>query len=318
MKKLVMVATITASLIGLSACSEDDAEVVVETNEGNITKDAFYEELKATAGESVLQNMVLKTILESKYEIDESAIEDQMNMYREQYGDMFEMLLQQQGIASEAAFEEQLRMQMLQQKALADGVEVTDEEIETQYNRMINEVQASHILVEDEELANELYERATSGEDFAALAEEYSTDSGSAAEGGSVGYFSRGQMVPAFEDKAYELEIGDISEPVQSEYGYHIIYVTDKRPVESDVEALENVRDQLKSEIATTKVDSTQAQEKITQLLKDADIDVKIEEFEDTFVFEDPAADLEENVDVEEDADADTEETDDTTDESAE
>ncbi|GEM02546.1 foldase protein PrsA [Halolactibacillus halophilus] len=318
MKKLVMVATITASLIGLSACSGDDAEVVVETNEGNITKDAFYEELKATAGESVLQNMVLKTILESKYEIDESAIEDQMNMYREQYGDMFEMLLQQQGIASEAAFEEQLRMQMLQQKALSDGVEVTDEEIEAQYNRMINEVQASHILVEDEELANELYERATSGEDFAALAEEYSTDSGSAVEGGSVGYFSRGQMVPAFEDKAYELEIGDISEPVQSEYGYHIIYVTDKRPVETDVEALEDVRDQLESEIAATKVDSTQAQEKITQLLKDADIDVLVEEFEDTFVFEDPAADLEENVDVEEDADADTDETDDTTDESAE
>lgn len=313
-----MVATITASLIGLSACSGDDAEVVVETNEGNITKDAFYEELKATAGESVLQNMVLKTILESKYEIDESAIEDQMNMYREQYGDMFEMLLQQQGIASEAAFEEQLRMQMLQQKALTDGVEVTDEEIEEQYNRMINEVQASHILVEDEELANELYERATSGEDFAALAEEYSTDSSSAAEGGSVGYFSRGQMVSAFEDKAYELEIGDISEPVQSEYGYHIIYVTDKRPVESDVEALEDVREQLKSEIAATKVDSTQAQEKIMQLLKDADIEVKIEEFEDIFVFEDPAADLEENVDSEEDADADTEETDDTADESAE
>lgn len=301
MKKLVMVATITASLIGLSACSGDDAEVVVETNEGNITKEAFYEELKATAGESVLQNMVLKTILESKYDVDESAIEEQMNMYREQYGDMFELLLQQQGIASEAAFEEQLRMQLLQQEALADGVEVTDEEIEEQYNRMINEVQASHILVEDEELANELYERATNGEDFAALAEEYSTDSGSAAEGGSVGYFSRGQMVPAFEDKAYALEIGEISEPVQSDYGYHIIYVTDNRPVETDVASLDDVRDQLRSEIASTKVDSAQAQEKILQLLRDANIDVKIDEFKDTFVFEDPTADLEEGLDLEED-----------------
>lgn len=301
MKKLVMVATITAGLIGLSACSGDDAEVVVETNEGNITKEAFYEELKATAGESVLQNMVLKTILEGKYDVDESAIEEQMNMYREQYGDMFELLLQQQGIASEAAFEEQLRMQLLQQEALADGVEVTDEEIEEQYNRMINEVQASHILVEDEELANELYERATNGEDFAALAEEYSTDSGSAAEGGSVGYFSRGQMVPAFEDKAYELAIGEISEPVQSDFGYHIIYVTDNRPVETDVASLDDIRDQLRSEIASTKVDSAQAQEKILQLLRDADIDVKIDEFKDTFVFEDPTAGLEEDLDLEED-----------------
>ncbi|GEN56502.1 foldase protein PrsA [Halolactibacillus alkaliphilus] len=301
MKKLVMVATITAGLIGLSACSGDDAEVVVETSEGNITKEAFYEELKATAGESVLQNMVLKTILEGKYDVDESAIEEQMNMYREQYGDMFELLLQQQGIASEAAFEEQLRMQLLQQEALADGVEVTDEEIEEQYNRMINEVQASHILVEDEELANELYERATNGEDFAALAEEYSTDSGSAAEGGSVGYFSRGQMVPAFEDKAYELAIGEISEPVQSDFGYHIIYVTDNRPVETDVASLDDIRDQLRSEIASTKVDSAQAQEKILQLLRDADIDVKIDEFKDTFVFEDPTAGLEEDLDLEED-----------------
>lgn len=308
MKKLVMVATITASLIGLSACSGDDAEVVVETNAGNITKDAFYEELKATAGESVLQNMVLKTILESKYEIDEDAIDKEIETYREQYGEMFGMLLQQQGIASEDAFKEQLRMQKFQQKLLAEDVEVTDEEIEEQYNRMVNEVEASHILVEDEELANELYERATNGEDFAALAEEYSTDSGSAAEGGSVGFFSRGQMVPAFEDKAYELEVGDIGEPVQSQYGYHIVYVTDKRPVEGEVQPLEDVREQLRLEIAESKADPAQAQEKIIQLLKDANIDVKIDEFKDTFVFEDPAEQLEEDAEANNEEDTNSEE----------
>lgn len=287
MKKLAIAATISVGLIGLSACSNEDPEVVVETAQGNITKEAFYEELKDTAGEATLQQMVLTTILESKYEIDEDLVEEQFNTYKEQYGDMFEMLLQQQGIASEEAFREQLRMQLLQQEALTEDIEVTEEEIEAQYERMTTEVEASHILVEDETLANELYERVMDGEDFAALAEEYSTDSGSAVEGGSVGYFSRGQMVPAFEETAYNLEIGDISEPVQSDYGYHIIHVTDVRDVEGDVEALEDVRDQLEREIASTKIDDTKAQETFRRLFEEADIDVQIEQFEDIFAFED-------------------------------
>src|SRR5690625_7906522 len=73
------------------------------------------------------------------------------------------------------------------------------------------ELEASHILVEDEELANEIKGKLDKGEDFADLAKEYSTDS-SAEQGGELGFFTVGSMVPPFEDAAYNLEIDEISE----------------------------------------------------------------------------------------------------------
>lgn len=89
--------------------------------------------------------------------------------------------------------------------------------------RSEEQVWARHILVETEEEAQAIYERLQDGEDFAAVAKEVSKDTGSGANGGDLGWFGRGAMVPEFEKVAFNLEIGEISEPVQSEFGYHII-----------------------------------------------------------------------------------------------
>jgi peptidyl-prolyl cis-trans isomerase SurA len=104
--------------------------------------------------------------------------------------------------------------------------------------RTVAQTHARHILIKPSEiltetearaLAAELKERAQAGEDFGALAREYSEDIGSAAEGGDLGWTNPGQMVPEFENTMASTDVGEISDPVRSEYGWHIIEVLGRR-----------------------------------------------------------------------------------------
>ncbi len=92
---------------------------------------------------------------------------------------------------------------------------------------MSNKVRASHILVETEQEAKDLMAQINSAEDFARLAAENSLCP-SGANGGDLGFFGRGMMVKPFEDAAFALETGKVSEPVQTQFGWHLILVTEK------------------------------------------------------------------------------------------
>ncbi|MCP4539497.1 MAG: hypothetical protein GY832_20365 [Chloroflexi bacterium] len=96
------------------------------------------------------------------------------------------------------------------------------------------QVHAVHILVETEETGQEVLDKLAEGEDFGALAAEYSTDPGSKDQGGDLGWFPRGMMVPPFEEAAFSLEPGETSGLVQSDFGYHIIHVVEKGEREMD------------------------------------------------------------------------------------
>jgi peptidyl-prolyl cis-trans isomerase C len=90
------------------------------------------------------------------------------------------------------------------------------------------EVRARHILVESEDEAKQVVEELKKGGDFAELAKKKSKDPG-ASDGGDLGYFTKEQMVPEFSNVAFSLEAGKISDPVKSQFGWHIIKVEDKR-----------------------------------------------------------------------------------------
>ena len=97
------------------------------------------------------------------------------------------------------------------------------------------QVRARHILIKDAQLATSVYGKLKSGENFAEAASQYSEDTGSAVNGGDLGWFGRGAMVSEFEQAAFSQPIGEIGEPVQSEFGYHIIQVIarEQMPVSS-------------------------------------------------------------------------------------
>ncbi|WP_079529325.1 peptidylprolyl isomerase [Halobacillus hunanensis] len=281
MKKLAITAALAASVFTLSACSSGDSKTVVETSGGEVTKEEFYQELKNKHGDQVLQQLVMEEVLAANYEVSDEAVNAELENLKEQYGDKFQTVLQQAGFSDEEAFKEVIRLSLLQEQAAAEEVDISEEEMKQYYERMKTEVQASHILVSDEKTAKEVKQKLEDGEDFGTLASEYSKD-GSAKKGGKLGYFGPGKMAPKFEDAAYGLEVGEISDPVKTQFGYHIIKVTDKRKVE-DVKSYEEAKKEIKRTLVSQKVSQQQLQAKMDKLMKEAEIDVKLDQFKDLF-----------------------------------
>lgn len=88
---------------------------------------------------------------------------------------------------------------------------------------MSDKIKCAHILVEKQGQALAILERLKNGEKFAEIAKQSSLDTGSGKRGGDLGYFGRGKMVKPFEIAAFKLSVGQLSEPIKTEYGYHII-----------------------------------------------------------------------------------------------
>jgi peptidyl-prolyl cis-trans isomerase C len=152
--------------------------------------------------------------------------------------------------------------------------QITDDMVDARYAELINntsareEISARHILVDSMDAATDIIRRLDDGEDFATLAKALSTGP-SAPNGGNLGYFKRGDMVPSFSDAAFDLDVSKYTDtPVHSDYGWHVIMVEDKRTI--DLPPLENIRGQLieimTAEQATMQADNLYQKAKIRRL----------------------------------------------------
>lgn len=140
------------------------------------------------------------------------------------------------------------------------GITITDDQIKQYYGSHTKEferaesVRARHILVEDANAAADILKKIKIGADFAQMAKEFSEDP-TKANGGDLGYFEKGRMIPEFESAAFALKPGEVSNIVKTQFGYHIIKVEDRKPpyTESLEEAKEKIRNRLATEQAQAK-----------------------------------------------------------------
>lgn len=275
-KKQLLIATAALGTLMLSACgSQDKDDVVAKSNVSTITKGDFDQQLKDRYGKDMLYEMVAQDVMTSKYKVSEDAVEKEFKSVKEQAGDQFDLLLETNRLKDEEDLKNQIRFKLSMEKAIKESV--TEDDVKEHYKP---EIKASHILVNDEETANEVKKKLDEGASFEELAKQYSEDPGSKENGGDLGYFGPGKMVPEFEEAAYKLNVGEISKPVKTSHGYHIIKLTDKKELKPYDEVKDSIRKDLEEERLT---DRTTGQAILLEELKKADIEVKDSDLKGTF-----------------------------------
>ncbi|WP_053365477.1 peptidylprolyl isomerase [Bacillus sp. FJAT-27245] len=285
MKKWMLALALTGGVMTLGACNNaangNSGETVAETKAGNVTKDDMYNLMKDKAGQQALQQLVYEKVLSDKYKVTDEEVNKKIDELKRDLGPNFEAAIAQYGYKSEEDLKETFRIGLLQEKAALKDVKVTEKEMKDYYDNYKPEIKARHILVKDEATAKTVKEKLDKGAKFEDLAKEYSTDTGSAAQGGDLGWFrpGTGKMVEEFDTAAAKLKKGEISEPVKSEFGYHIIQVTDIKEKKS----YEDMKKDIEYEVKSAKVTPEMINEAMQRELKDANVKIKDKDLKDTF-----------------------------------
>ncbi|HIW32958.1 MAG TPA: peptidylprolyl isomerase [Candidatus Paenibacillus intestinavium] len=233
---------------------------IASVNGTKITKETFFDnfqELSSADVNSILDNMITEEVLHQEAKaknitLTDKDVTDEIAAMKLDIGtdEAFNSFLANYGM-TEDDLKKQLETSVLLRLLLQSTITVTDEQAEAYFEENIatlggtpEQVRASHILVADKATADDLVAQLKDGADFAELATANSTDQGSAAAGGDLGFFAHEAMIPEFSEAAFALEIDELSEPIQSTFGYHIIKKTGHNP--ETVVTFDMIKDSIK------------------------------------------------------------------------
>lgn len=288
-KKFKLTSIALLSTVALAACStgSSDGSSAVATGDGvEVTNEELQAELKSTYGNTVLQELIMEEVFVNEVgddrakELKEEATTEVETLIAAYGGeDEFNTVLASSGFSDREDYEHQVYYYKLMSESVSKYIEVTDEEIQTAYDDYTPSFTASHILVEDEETANDIISQLDDGADFAELAKEHSTDTASAEKGGSLGEVNADSgLDETFFAAAQELAEGEYTTtPVETDFGYHIIKM-DEKPEKG---SLEEEKDQLTESIKAEKLtDSALVAGIVSDIMKSHNIEIKDEDLE--------------------------------------
>jgi len=261
---LFMLLMILGMVVALgSACSN---EVVARVDGDPVTKEELYDSLVKQNGQEVLDSLIAdkireKEVQKNKVSVTDKEIEEEVQKLTDQYGgqEAFNQTLAMYGLSLDDV-KKDVKSSMEVKKLLEPQISISEEEINNYFTEnkaqfaQQEQVQVRHILVESEDTAKEVKAKLAAGGDFAELAKKYSIDTSNKDQGGELGFISRGQMVAEFEEAAFSLGVGKISDPVKTEYGYHIIQVENRKEAQDG--KLADHKDEIKDTLLNEKIQS--------------------------------------------------------------
>ncbi|MED1554922.1 peptidylprolyl isomerase PrsA [Bacillus paramycoides] len=274
--KHIFIITALISILTLSACGQkNDSATIATATDSTITKGDFEKQLKDRYGKDMLYEMMAQDVITKKYKVSDDAVNKELQKAKDQYGDQFKAVLENNRLKDEDDFKKQIKFKLAMNEAIKKSV--TEKDVKDYYKP---EIKASHILVSDENEANEIKKKLDAGASFEELAKQESQDIASKDKGGDLGYFGAGKMTPEFEKAAYKLKVGQISNPVKSPNGYHIIKLTDKK----DLKPYDEVKDSIRKNIEEERLaDPSYSQKLLQDELKKANIKINDSDLKDTF-----------------------------------